>query len=74
MESIEDLKKRIKELENANKVKQALKVGPKGGLCVYVSNQRFPITLAKNQWIELLNRKEEILDFMEKNNVISKDQ
>lgn len=72
METVEELKKRIAELELKTK-SQSMKIGAKGGLCVYVSNQKFPITLAKNQWIELLNKKDEILEFLEKNNVISKE-
>ena len=40
-----------------------MKVSPKGGLSVYGMG-RFPVTLYKEQWVRLLNKKEEILSFI----------
>ncbi len=42
----------------------SLKVGPKGGVCVYGLG-RFPISLYRDQWLSLLDFEKEIRDFIE---------
>jgi hypothetical protein len=44
----------------------SFKVSPKGGLSVYGMG-RFPVTLYKEQWEKLLERKEDILEFIKDN-------
>lgn len=44
----------------------SFKVSPKGGLSVYGMG-RFPVTLYKEQWEKLLERKEDILEFIRDN-------
>ena len=41
-------------------------VSQKGGVSVYGLG-RFPVTLYKEQWLRLLDKKEEILDFIKEN-------
>lgn len=45
----------------------SFKVSEKGALSVYGMG-RFPVTLYKEQWIKLLEKKEELLQFIEENN------
>ena len=42
----------------------SMKVSPKGGLSVYGMG-RFPVTLYKEQWIRLKEKKEDILSFID---------
>ena len=50
---------------NATKPKEiTMKVSPKGGLSVYGMG-RFPVTLYKEQRIRLLDKKEDILTFID---------
>ncbi len=44
----------------------SFKIGEKGGLSVYGLG-RFPVTLYKEQWLKLLNKSEEIRDFLNAN-------
>lgn len=63
-----------KELERLRAENQALKqpgskelsfrVSPKGGVSVYGLG-RFPVTLYQEQWKRLLEKKEELLQFLE---------
>ena len=71
----EDLKKELERLKAENEAlkskapkapKQSMKVSEKGALSVYGMG-RFPVTLYKEQWIRLLDMKEEILQFIEAN-------
>lgn len=41
-----------------------IKTAPKGGVSVYGLG-RFPVTLYKNQWMALLDRSQDILDYIE---------
>ncbi len=79
--SLQDLQREIEKLklENATlKMKKekeiTFKVSEKGGLSVYGLN-RFPVTLYKDQWIKLLDKKEEIIEFIEdhEDDLISKN-
>jgi hypothetical protein len=79
--SLQDLQREIEKLklENATlKMKKekeiTFKVSEKGGLSVYGLN-RFPVTLYKDQWIKLLDKKEEIIEFIEEHedDLISKN-
>lgn len=40
------------------------RVGQKGGCSVYGLGNRFPVTLYKEQWMKLLEKSEEIKDFI----------
>ena len=44
------------------------KVSEKGAMSVYGLNSRFPVTLYKKQWESLLDKKDEILEFIAENN------
>ena len=44
----------------------SFKVSQKGALSVYGMG-RFPVTLYKEQWIKLLDKKDELLAFIEEN-------
>jgi len=46
------------------KAKTGMKVSEKGALSVYGVG-KFPVTLYKSQWLALLDRKQDILDFIE---------
>lgn len=68
----EDLKKEIERLKAENeKLKSdkkmprdiSFKVSEKGGLSAYGLG-RFPVTLYKEQWKKLLDKKDEILEFI----------
>jgi len=49
----------------ASKVRAiSMKVGEKGGLCVYGLG-RFPVTLYRSQWERLLGAKDDILAYIE---------
>ncbi len=70
MSSEEDLKAEIEKLktENADLKRRSegglsYKVSQKGGVSVYGLG-RFPVTLYKEQWLRLLDMKDEILDFI----------
>ncbi len=66
--SYEELKARLAELE----VKQrrtgsmSFKVSDKGGVSVYGLG-RFPVTLYYEQWLKLLDRAQDLRDFLEEN-------
>jgi hypothetical protein len=71
--SVQELQREIEKLKLENeklKIKKekeiTFKVSEKGGLSVYGLN-RFPVTLYKDQWIKLLDKKDEILEFIEEN-------
>ena len=61
-----ELLKRIAELEAQVKSKNTLKlkVSDKGGVSVYGLNNRFPVTLYKQQWERLLDFSDNIRKFM----------
>jgi len=72
--SDEELKKELERLKAENEALKktsskglSLKVSQKGALSVYGMG-RFPVTLYKEQWIKLLDMKEDILKFIEANN------
>jgi hypothetical protein len=50
----------------ANQKALTLKIGEKGGVCLYGLG-RFPVTLYPNQWFRLLDHKDNILGFIEAN-------
>ena len=64
----EELKARLAELE-AQKQRtgnMSFKVSDKGGVSVYGLG-RFPVTLYYEQWMKLLNRAQDLRDFLEEN-------
>lgn len=73
--SDEDLKAELEKLkaENAELKKTktktkdiTFKVSQKGAVSVYGMG-RFPVTLYKEQWLRLLDKKQDILDFISEN-------
>tara|TARA_R100000656_G_scaffold13166_5_gene13633 strand:+ start:283 stop:531 length:249 start_codon:yes stop_codon:yes gene_type:complete len=71
----EDLQKEIERLKQENEKLKAdkkkakdiyFKVSQKGAVSAYGLG-RFPVTLYQEQWIKLLDRKEQILEFIEEN-------
>jgi hypothetical protein len=68
--SKEELMARIADLEKRLGSKQSgkleFKVGDKGGVSVYGLG-RFPVTLYYEQWIKLLDAKEDLVAFLEAN-------
>ena len=66
----DELMARIAELEKRLGSKQSgkleFKVGDKGGVSVYGLG-RFPVTLYYEQWIKLLDAKEDLVAFLEAN-------
>ncbi len=78
MSSEEELQAKIAALEEENKQLKkrsegglSYKVSQKGGVSVYGLG-RFPVTLYKEQWLRLLDKKEEILDFITENDAALK--
>ncbi|MBX3017679.1 MAG: hypothetical protein KF767_07315 [Bdellovibrionaceae bacterium] len=72
----EDMKAELERLKAENAALKAtkpargaisMKVSEKGALSVYGMG-RFPVTLYKEQWIKLMEMKEEILKFIGDNN------
>ena len=47
------------------------KVSPKGAVSAYGLG-RFPVTLYKEQWTKLLDKKQDVLDFIAENNSLLK--
>lgn len=73
MSSQEELQKEIARLKAENEsLKKAptkglsFKVSEKGAVSVYGMG-RFPVTLYKEQWIRLMDRKDELLAFIQEN-------
>ena len=73
--SDEDLKAELERLkaENENLKKKStrtkditFKVSQKGAVSVYGMG-RFPVTLYKEQWVRLLDKKEDLLEFIQEN-------
>ena len=66
----DELMARIAELEKRLGAKQSgkleFRVGDKGGVSVYGLG-RFPVTLYYEQWIKLLDAKEDLVAFLEAN-------
>lgn len=71
----EDLQKEIERLKQENEKLKAdkkknkdifFKVSQKGAVSAYGLG-RFPVTLYKEQWVRLLDKKEDILEFIEEN-------
>ena len=66
----DELMARIADLEKRLGAKQSgkleFKVGDKGGVSVYGLG-RFPVTLYYEQWIKLLDAKEDLVAFLEGN-------
>ncbi len=71
----EDLQKEIERLKQENEKLKAdkkkakdiyFKVSQKGAVSAYGLG-RFPVTLYQEQWIKLLDRKDQILEFIEEN-------
>jgi hypothetical protein len=67
-EELERLRKENAELKSKkNKGKEiTFKVSQKGAVSVYGMG-RFPVTLYKAQWTKLLEKKDEILEFIKEN-------
>jgi hypothetical protein len=66
---LERLKKENETLKQASKAKAgsfSMKVSEKGAVSVYGLG-RFPVTLYQEQWAKLLDRSEEIRDFIKAN-------
>jgi hypothetical protein len=66
--SYEELKARLVELEAKQQRtgSMSFKVSDKGGVSVYGLG-RFPVTLYYEQWIKLLDRAQDLRDFLEEN-------
>jgi hypothetical protein len=66
--SYEELKARLAELESKQQRSGNLqfKVSDKGGVSVYGLG-RFPVTLYYEQWVRLLDRVQELREFLEAN-------
>ncbi len=66
--SYEELKARVAELEAKQQRTGGLnfKVSDKGGVSVYGLG-RFPVTLYYEQWIRLLDKSQELREFLEEN-------
>ena len=66
--SYEELKARLAELEAKQQrgSNMSFKVSDKGGVSVYGLG-RFPVTLYYEQWIKLLDRAQELREFLEAN-------
>jgi hypothetical protein len=64
----EELKARVAELESKQSSAAVLsfKVSDKGGVSVYGLG-RFPVTLYYGQWIRLLDKAQELREFLEAN-------
>lgn len=64
----EELKARLAELEAQQQRtgSMSFKVSDKGGVSVYGLG-RFPVTLYYEQWIKLLDRAQDMRDFLEEN-------
>jgi len=60
------LKAEIAALKKKNAPKTSLKVSQKGAVSMYGLG-RFPVTLYREQWQRLLDKKSEVLDFIEEN-------
>lgn len=54
----------LKESKSSKGKEISLKVSQKGAVSVYGMG-RFPVTLYKEQWTRLLDKKDEILEFIE---------
>jgi hypothetical protein len=63
----ERLKKENEALKATVEKEITFKVSEKGGCSVYNLGQRFPVTLYREQWLRLLDKKEELLEFLEEN-------
>lgn len=77
MQSAEQLQAEIEKLKAENNALKSekkssgmkeisFKIGEKGGLSVYGLG-RFPVTLYKEQWIKLLDKSNDIRDFLNSN-------
>ena len=64
------LKARLREAKSA----VTLKVSAKGGLSIYGLGNRFPVTLYKGQWREILARSDEIDTFLTEHDDELKDK
>lgn len=68
--SYEELLAKVAQLERekVNKASKGLsmKIGEKGGLSVYGLG-RFPVTLYMEQWLRLLDKSQDIRDYLEAN-------
>jgi hypothetical protein len=66
--SYEELKAKLAELETKQQrgSTMSFKVSDKGGISVYGLG-RFPVTLYYEQWIKLLDKAQELRDFLEEN-------
>jgi hypothetical protein len=64
----EELKARLAELEAKKQQtgSMSFKVSDKGGVSVYGLG-RFPVTLYYEQWLKLLDRAQDLRDFLEEN-------
>jgi hypothetical protein len=64
----EELKARLAELETKQQRTGSIsfKVSDKGGVSVYGLG-RFPVTLYYEQWLKLLDRAQDLRDFLEEN-------
>jgi hypothetical protein len=65
---LEVLKRENTMLKTKTSTIGGLKISAKGALSVYGMG-RFPTTLYKSQWIQLLDRKEELLAFINANDL-----
>jgi len=66
--SYEELKAKLAELEAKQQRSGAMtfKVSDKGGVSVYGLG-RFPVTLYYEQWVKLLDKSQDLRDFLEEN-------
>lgn len=66
LERLKQENEKLKKTSSGRSKEISFKVSQKGALSVYGMG-RFPVTLYKEQWIKLLDRKDELLAFIEEN-------
>ncbi|MFI5391531.1 MAG: hypothetical protein ACHQYQ_09230 [Bacteriovoracales bacterium] len=65
-QELERLRSENEKLKSQKTKGLTFKVSQKGALSVYGMG-RFPVTLYKEQWLRLMDKKEEILEFISEN-------
>ncbi|MDP9051808.1 MAG: hypothetical protein M3O31_13980 [Acidobacteriota bacterium] len=68
---LERLRAENEQLKSKGMRKLSMKVSEKGGLSLYGVG-RFPVTLYKEQWLEILGMARKIAEFIEKNDSLLK--
>ena len=66
LEKLKAENENLKKKSSGGKKEISFKVSQKGAVSVYGMG-RFPVTLYKEQWVRLLDRKDDLLSFIEEN-------